>query len=80
MDSQWSVIRSQATRVPSKRSRQHGAFADPLERDEWQGLGWSVPLVARLIAGAGGQTKRVQKIKQVERFTELAPSKPVCAS
>lgn len=27
---------------------QYDAFADPLEREEWQGLGWALPLLARL--------------------------------
>ena len=80
MDSQWSMIWTKSNAVAAKPGKQRGAFADPLERSEWEGLGWSIPLVSRLVSGARPAQKNRQKIKEVERFTEVAPRGAVCVS
>lgn len=79
MEIQWSMIWVQANAIAAKSRKARDAFADPLERIEWQGLGWSIPLVARLVWGAAAQKNR-QKIKEVERFTEVDPRGAVCVS
>jgi hypothetical protein len=79
MDIQWSMIWAHAKAIPVRSKKQHDAFADPLERDEWEGLRWSVPLVSWLVASRSAQKNR-QKIKEVERFTETAPAQAVCVS
>ena len=78
MGIQWSMIwkQSNAAAAMPKTS----GLADPLERPEWEGLGWSVPLVARLIAGSRPEPRAPQKIKQVERFTAVEPSNSFCVS
>jgi hypothetical protein len=80
MDIQWSMIWTQSNAAAATARRRDGAFADPLERVEWEGLGWSVSLVARLVAGGRSEAQKPQKIKQVERFTAAASPKPVCVS
>lgn len=42
------------------RQTRRDPFADPLERPEWRGLLWAVPIIARLIAGrsAGAEVAR----------------------
>lgn len=80
MDIQWSMIWKHSTAAAAMSKNKGGALADPLERPEWQGLGWSVPLVARLVAGHHPQSQKQQKIKQVERFTAAMPSKSLCVS
>lgn len=80
MDIQWSMIWTQSNRVVAKSRTRRDAFADPLEGCEWEGLGWSVPLVSRLVSGAYAAQKNRQKIKEVERFTEVEPSQTVCVS
>lgn len=77
MDIQWGLIWTCANAVPRKR---RGAFADPLERAEWEGLEWSVPLVSRLLVGARAGQKNHQKLKEVERFTVRADEGGVCVS
>lgn len=42
----WLLIFEHARRRPNGK-REH-PLADPLERPEWQGLGWAVVLMARL--------------------------------
>ena len=80
MDNQWSMVRKQTNIMAARAKKNSGAFADPLEGAEWEGLGWSIPLVARLVAGGRPEVLRPQKIKQVERFTAATPSNPVCVS
>ena len=79
MDIQWSMIWTRSNAVAT-RSNRRDAFADPLERDEWQGLQWSVPLVARLIAGSRRSGPIRRKIKEVERFTGREASETICVS
>jgi hypothetical protein len=43
MSREWFQI----TRRPLSRT-QYDAFADPLEREEWEGLGWVMPLLSRM--------------------------------
>lgn len=80
MDIQWSMIWLQGNSAAAKSRRKHDGLADPLERAEWQGLLWAVPLFTRLTAGARTRPEKQQKIKEVERFTGRSPAKPVCVS
>ena len=80
MDIQWSMMWTHANAIPATSKKRRDAFTDPLERDEWRGLDWSVSLVSRLIAGSRVAQKKSQKIKEVERFTETAPARAVCVS
>lgn len=80
MKIQWSMIWTHANAIPAKSRKQRDAFADPLERDEWQGLGWAVSLASRLLAGSPVAQKNHRKIKEVERFTEVARAGTVCVS
>lgn len=75
MDMQWSLIWTHSNEISAK-ARKRSALADPLEGPEWDGLGWTVPLVSRLVSG----TRRQEKMQAVERFTTVAPAKPVCVS
>lgn len=76
----WSMIwtHSNAAAVKSKKARD--AFADPLERVEWQGLDWATTLIAKLVSGPRPVRAQKQKMQQVERFTASAPGKSVCVS
>ena len=80
MDIQWSMIWTQSNGVATKSRKRHDAFADPLERSEWEGLGWSVFFVSRLISGAHAAQNKRQKIREVERFTDAACGQTVCVS
>lgn len=80
MDSQWSMIWTQSNAAAGKARKGQGAFSDPLERPEWEGLGWVVPLIAGLVSGSRVAKNNPQKIKEVERFTKVTPGKPVCVS
>jgi hypothetical protein len=79
MDIQWSMIWTRSNAVAAKSNRPD-AFADPLERDEWRGLQWSIPLVARLLTGNRRAALSRRKIKEVERFTGTTPTQAVCVS
>jgi hypothetical protein len=80
MDIQWSMIWTQSNALATKSETRRDAFADPLEGGEWKGLGWSVPLVSRLVSGEHAEQKNRRKIKEVERFTEAASARAVCVS
>lgn len=80
MDSQWSMIWTQSNAAALKSKKPRGAFADPLERSEWEGLGWSIPVVSRLVSGSRARQENRQKIKEVQRFTERTPAQAVCVS
>ena len=79
MDPQWSLIWTHSNAISAK-ARKRDAFTDPLERAEWQGLGWTVPLVSRLLSGTRPAQRRVEKAEPVERFTTKLPPKAVCVS
>ena len=80
MDIQWSLIWTYSNEVAAKSKKRRDAFSDPLERAEWEGLGWTIPLVSRLVSGPRPAQKNRQKIKEVERFTGAAPAQAVCVS
>jgi hypothetical protein len=80
MDIQWSMIWTQSNAAAATSRRQRDAFADPVEMSEWEGLGWSIPLVSRLVSGAPLGQKNRQKIKEVERFTKTPAPSAVCVS
>jgi hypothetical protein len=80
MNNAWSMTWTRSRAATAKPEGTTDAFADPLERAEWEGLGWSIPLIARLTAGAGREMKTASKINQVERFTAPAGANGVCVS
>lgn len=80
MNIKLSMNRTGFNGVAAKPGRNRDAFADPLEGEEWNDLGWSIPLVARMVAGIRPEAKNHRQIKQVQRFTAPAGVKNVCVS
>lgn len=80
MDVQWSMIWTHSNKAAAISTKKRDAFADPLERPEWESLGWSVRMISRLIAAARPNSQKGRKIEEVERFTGAASAKPVCVS
>lgn len=79
MDMQWSLIWKHSNAISTK-TKKHYAFDDPLDRSEWEGLGWTVPVVSRLLSGARTAPHPPEKVEPVERFTMKPATKPVCVS
>ncbi|MBP2446673.1 hypothetical protein [Rhizobium leguminosarum] len=50
----WVVL-FREIEIRNRRTR-HDAFADPLDRPEWRGILWVVPIIARLAARRGSET------------------------
>lgn len=58
MDLNWVVL-FREVEIRNRRARRD-PFADPLERPEWQGFLWTIPIIARLAArrSAGAEAAR----------------------
>lgn len=80
MDIQSSMIWTYSNAVADKSKSRNDAFADPLERPEWQGLGWAVPLISRLASGRSGARPEGRKTQAVERFTTPSGARSICVS
>jgi len=80
MDSQWSMIWTHSNAAARKPKTRRDAFADPLERPEWDGLEWAVWLISRLVSAGRGTARQQRKTQAVERFTGSATARSVCVS
>ncbi|MEI1250549.1 hypothetical protein [Rhizobium aouanii] len=55
MDLNWVVL-FREIEIGNRRIR-HDPLADPLDRPEWRGFLWAVPIIARLVARRDAETK-----------------------
>lgn len=51
------------TEHPRSRKTRPDPFADPLEREEWQGLLWVVPMLAWLVNGHPAKARVASRSK-----------------
>ncbi|MGZ2457274.1 MULTISPECIES: hypothetical protein [Rhizobium] len=59
MDLNWvTLFKEVETR---NRRIRRDRFADPLDRPEWRGFLWVVPIIARLAARRGAETKAMRR-------------------
>ena len=79
MDMQWSLIWTHSNALAATAKKKE-ALADPLEGASWEGLGWAIPLISRMVSGPRFEPGPSRKTKRVERFTEPAPNQGVCVS
>ena len=80
MDIQSGMIWTYSVVVAGRAKTRRDAFADPLERPEWQGLGWVVTLISKLVSGGRALEPGTVKTQAVDRFTETADARSVCVS
>lgn len=59
MDLNWVVLFREVEIRNRRIRRDH--FADPLERPEWRGFLWAVPIIARLVARRGAATRVMRR-------------------
>jgi hypothetical protein len=78
MDMQWSLIWTHSNAVAAMGKKK--ALADPLEGASWEGLGWAIPLISRMVSGPRFELGSSRKNPPVERFTKPAPNQGVCVS
>jgi hypothetical protein len=67
MSREWFQI----TKHPLEKPRRD-AFADPLEGEEWRGLGWAVPLLSRVTEGRRPMSRAERQVSRVA--TERHPA------
>lgn len=80
MDIQSGMIWTYCVVGAGRANARRDAFADPLERPEWQDLGWVVTLISKLVSGGRAFEPDTGKTQAVERFTEPADASGVCVS
>ncbi|NNU67296.1 hypothetical protein G9X67_18710 [Rhizobium sp. WYCCWR 11152] len=59
MDLNWVVL-FREIEIGNRRIRRD-PLADPLDRPEWRGFLWAVPIIARLAARRSGETKATRR-------------------
>jgi hypothetical protein len=78
MDTQWSTIWQYSNDMGGKRKR--GAFADPLDGPEWEGLVW-VPVLAASVSRRIGDLRFDFLMRgRAHGPTNAAPDHGVCVS
>ncbi|WP_081525665.1 hypothetical protein [Rhizobium sp. CCGE 510] len=60
MDLNWVVLFKEIE-IRNRRIRRD-AFADPLDRPEWRGILWILPIIARLAARRDAETKVPRRV------------------
>ena len=78
MDIQWSMMWSRCDDFCGRSEARAGAFSDPLERPEWQGLGWAILPISLLVSLRRTVSLKAPKTQSVERFTKPGAARSVC--
>ena len=78
MDIQWSTIWQYSNALGKKGRR--GAFADPLDGPEWEGLVWAPVLVASISCWIASLSLAFPMRDRARRPVKAVPDHGVCVS